>query len=189
MIKTRALLSLTFVLLTAACGTYTDKSQLPPSAPPKPNTPEPTTLEPDTAAPPITMWYERYDLGNIVVKVGPGVADGRNKDQAVGIDRNSRASDTKSGVQAYERRLQVLQQERERLLRENAVLQEQAERQADADFQAREGLLELRSQLARLSAQQDDVNSQAQMIVEEHGALLELVGSPAPDKLAQSEGR
>lgn len=189
MIKTRALLSLTFVLLTAACGTYIDKSRPPPSAPPKPTTPEPTTLELDTAAPPITMWYKRYDFGDIVVKVGPGVADGKNKDQAVGIYHNSRASDTRPGVQAYERRLQVLQQERKRLLRENAMLQEQAERQADADFQTREGLLELHSQLARLSAQQDDVNAQTQVIVEEHDALLELVGSPAPDKLAQLKGR
>ena len=202
-LRPRALSLLALAFLTAACSGVTGDMPLlprPPTNPPAlkaaPTTEPKTAQKPVKAATkpraPTIMWYERYDLGDVVVTVDEGM-----KGQMNGANQPSypREIYENPGLAAYERRLAVLRREQKALLEENARLRNlQPAQGADVSLlkhsplpkQKRE-LLELQSWLAELSAGQAEVVAQTQTMVAQHGALLAQLRRTLPEQLAQLE--
>ncbi len=181
MAKSQVSLSLALSLLLTACGVYFKGTPPPENSPLDPPAEGSASSESDTAVQPMMMWYDRYNFDEIEVVVEPSVGTGMGRRRSPDSDVDKRLFYTPPSLQAYKKRSQVLQLERERLLHENAMLHEQVGVTEDVYPWAQKELSELPSQLTHLSARQDDINLRVQVIIEEHSALLENIGSAVLD--------
>ena len=204
----RTLLPLAFVFIITSCGEYSGDLPAPrtPVDAPAANAPAanaPAANAPAATAAPVAAtktarkgagkvneagagWYERRDLGAIVLKLD----DGAKENMREGDQPRYRRESYDPGLGAYQRRLAVLRREQKRLLGENARLREQL--QSDSEpatgtaAQLRE-LRELQSWLAQLSAGQAEVTAHTHAVTEAHGALLTQLRRALPEQLAQLE--
>ena len=201
----RTLLPLAFVLIITSCGEYSGDLPAPrtPVDPPAANAPAANAAAPVAAkktprkgagkvneAGASLGWYERRDLGAIVLELD----DGAKENMREGDQPRYRRESYDPGLGAYRRRLAVLRREQKRLLGENARLREQLRGELRPDSEPATGtaaqlreLRELQSWLAQLSAGQAEVTAHTHAVAEAHGALLTQLRRALPEQLAQLE--
>lgn len=174
MTKIYAFLPLALLALLVSCGVSSDNGRktdlrpTPPAVRPEAQRPQPTEQPNHQSS--VSPWYEHYDLGEVVVRIGPGA-------MALSDEPEARLAAIGS-VPAlphplYSERLQELRQVRERLLEENATLATGLAQQVQKPTPAELGTL--RTQLSRLSAQQRLVMTKTQEVGVEHQALLAML--------------
>ena len=180
-----AFLPLALLSLIAACGVG-GSSGLRPTAP----APSPLSAQPQPAAPlakveqpTVAPWYKHYDLGEVVVRIAPGALASVQVNAATSSSSIAAPKTAQATLGAYTRRLAVLQQERARLLRENATLEASLQQPPAGVWRpTRSELADLQASLELLQARQQAVNSQTLVVEADHQTILELVtkGSAAP---------
>lgn len=187
----RTLLPLALAFIITSCGEYSGDLPAPPRTPVDPPTVRAAPIaamktaregagKADQKAKASSTWYERYDLGAIVLELDDGAIENMN-----GADQpRYRRESYDPGLGAYRRRLAVLRREQKQLVRENARLR--AALQSGTTSQLRE-LRELRSWLAQLSAGQAEVTAHTHAVTETHGALLTQLKRALPGQLAYLE--
>lgn len=166
--------SLALVTLLVACGIGSDGQTNLRPAPPASNSevqePQASELADSKSDGNPEPWYERYDLSKVVVKIEPGALS-QSTESKFSAGTSRFVSRPTRG--AYTTRLQVLQQARESLLRENAALAARLELQTRQPN--REQLRVFREQFGNLRNKQRLVMTRTQAVEVEHQKLLSML--------------